>query len=50
MKMEQMRQQIREMLATYAHNAQMEPLLTRLQAEMEEDIKARQGKLDTDTV
>jgi hypothetical protein len=45
-----MRQQIREMLATHAHYTQMEPLLTRLQAKMEEDIKARQDKLDTDRV
>jgi Skp family chaperone for outer membrane proteins len=46
--MEQTRQEIREMLATHAHYAQMEPLWTRLRAEMEEDIKARQDKLHAD--
>jgi Skp family chaperone for outer membrane proteins len=37
--MEQTRQQIREILATHVHYAQVE---------MEEDIKARQDKLDAD--
>jgi hypothetical protein len=38
--MEQMRQQIREMLAVHAPYAQVEPLWTRLWTEMEEDLKA----------
>jgi alkylhydroperoxidase/carboxymuconolactone decarboxylase family protein YurZ len=48
MKMEQTRQQIREMLATYAHYAQVEALWNHLRAKMEEDIKAKQDKLCAD--
>jgi hypothetical protein len=40
--MEQTRQQTREILATHTNYTQMELLWTRLQDEMEEDIKARQ--------
>jgi hypothetical protein len=36
------------MLAAHVHYAQVEPLWTCLRARMEEDIKARQDKLDTD--
>jgi hypothetical protein len=46
MKMEQIRQQIREMLATHGPYAKMESLWTHLQAKMEENIKARHKKLD----
>jgi hypothetical protein len=46
--MEKTRQQIREILAANTHHAQVEPLWTRLRIEMEEDIKARQDKLDPD--
>jgi hypothetical protein len=48
MKMEQTRQQIREMLTTHSHYAQVKSLWTHLQAEMEDDIKARQDKLDAE--
>jgi hypothetical protein len=47
-KIEQTRQQVREMLAAHAHYAQVEPLWTHLQAKMEEDITARQDKLCAD--
>jgi hypothetical protein len=47
-KIDKTRQQIREMLAAHARYAQVEPLWNRLRAEMEEDIKARQVKLQTD--
>jgi hypothetical protein len=46
--MEQTRQQMKDMLAAHTYGAQMEPLWTLFQAEMEDDIKARQNKLDTD--
>jgi hypothetical protein len=46
--MEQTRQQVRETLAAHAPYAQVEPLWTRLRAEMEEDIKSRQDKLHAD--
>jgi hypothetical protein len=36
------------MLAANTHYTQMEPLWTCLVAEMEEDIKAREDKLDAD--
>jgi hypothetical protein len=45
MKMEQTRQKIREMLGLHTHYAQV---CTRLRAEIEEDIKAKQDKLHAD--
>jgi hypothetical protein len=47
-KIEQARQQTREMLAMHAHYAQMEPLWSHLRAKVEEDIKARQDRLHAD--